>query len=427
MKYYGKFLGLTLAGPLVGLALVATPFAAASAAEEDGKQRPTKRGDLVESYDADGVPFNGFKIFPKLVIEEAFNSNIFKDSADEVDDFVTEISPSVNVNSDWTRHMLSFYAGGDFGIYADSSDDDYVDYNVGAEGRFDASRALTLQGGVRHEMLHEERGGDDVGVDAAEPVEYDKTSFAGDVKYQPNRASFTVGGSVDLYDYEDNPVLGSVDANNDDRDRTKLEGFVRFGYEVQEGYEAFIVGSVNDIDYDDNVDDAGQNRDSDGYEIQAGVAVDLSRLIRANASVGYLDQTFSDPTLSDANGVAADLDLIWAVTPLINVRATAGRSVEETTTANVSSTLVSRIGFGADYQFRRNIELVADFTASNTEYQGDPDNRDDDKIGIIGSVNWKINKYLFSRASYQFETRDSNISTEDYDLHVAMVNLGLQF
>jgi hypothetical protein len=411
-----------LATAIAGLAgsFAAVPAVAADEAQAKAEQDPAK-----ESFKAQGIRVGTLKLFPRVQVEEVHNDNIFKEQNGAKGDWITKVTPNLSLRSDWNRHSLRLDAKTEVGRYSDKSDNDYEDYDLRARGRMDGSKALTISGDIRTRHQHEDRGDDDVATTAKNPVEYDRRDGELNVKYKPNRFGVTVKGRINDYDYDDNVNINGTTTNNDDRDRQDLIGELRLGYEVQAGYEAYVRGIYNERDYDAQVDDAGVNRDSDGYNVQAGLAVDLTRLVRADVAVGYMSQDYTATTLKDPSGFSADANIRWSLTELTALRFTASRTVNETTTANVSSTVGTNFGLGLDHEFLRNLTASADVKYANSEQQGGT--RDDDTLTFSVKMDYSLNRNVFLGAKYKWEERDSNQNANDYKQQQVMLRVGAQY
>lgn len=406
----------SLGGVLVVCAVLPAALVNAQTADHGGG------GD---DYTPRGARLGGFLLYPKLVLEESYDDNIYTANTNETDDFITKVTPSLNLRSDWNRHSLRFDAKADIVRYLDQDPDDYEDYDLRARGRADASKAMKISADARYRLLHEERGSDDVASDASAPVEYSRANGELKAEYKPNRFGLTIGTTLNEYDYDDNQTIGGGTTNNDDRDRTQWTALLRAGYEIQDGYEAYLNAAYNDRNYDDAVDDNGFNRDSDGYKIQAGLAVDLTRLIRADVGLGWMEQDYTDVQLKDASGWSADGRVRWNVTQLTALRATLSRAINETTSTDVSSTLVTTVGVGVDHEFLRNLIAKADISNANSDYQGTT--RKDDKLTLSAGVDYKVNRNFFGGLKYTYEDRDSNINTNNYSNNIVKLTVGAQF
>lgn len=392
------------------------------AAEE--KAKDSKQAE----YDAKGLPVGSFRAFPKLDVSVMRDSNIYKEQTGESDDTIVNLKPSLSLRSDWNRHALRFDAALDDAKFQSAGANDYTTYDLRLRGKADISKAANAKIELRHKTGAEARGGDDVGADATAPVDTVTQTIGLDLEYKPNRLGVRVGASQDDYDYDDNRTTAGGTTNNDDRDRKDTEAYIRLGYDIQDGYEAYAIYTGNERDYNDARDDAGVNRDSDGYNAQAGLSVELTKLLRADMSAGYMSQNYTAATLKDVSGWSADANIRWSMTPLTTVRGTVSRSIGETTTGGVSATLATNYGVGLDHEFMRNLTLKADAKFSNSDYVGDTtNNREDDKTTYSIGLDYKLNRNFFAGAKAAYEKRDSNVNTNDYDRTQYTVNVGVQF
>lgn len=374
-----------------------------------------------------GIRAGAFTIFPSIPVETTYNDNIFKTASDTESDFITTISPQVAVRSNWSRHLMSVRVASEFGRYADSGDDDYVEYNAAMRGRIDVSSALVLNGALNFTHDNEERGDDDSPEGASEPGSSDAYQISGSVKYKPNRFAVTVRADAKKSDFDDVSTNGGGTVNNDDRDRTVYNASIRTGYDIQDGYEAYVQYGINIRDYDVSVDDTGLNRNSDGYDIRSGLAIDLTRLLRADLAVGYKEQSYDDPTLSNEDTFFGSAQVRWRPTPLLTVRANLRQTIDETTAAETSGKLTSNVGLGASYEILRNLVGNGDIGYRESESLGDPLNRTDKDYTLGLGLTYKPNRFVHGNIRYDYETRDSNIIGAEYDQNRFTLGVTFQY
>ena len=62
-----------------------------------------------------GVRAGGFLIFPKVELGTSYDDNVFATENNEEGDFLFQVLPTVTVESDFNRHLLSFSAGANVG------------------------------------------------------------------------------------------------------------------------------------------------------------------------------------------------------------------------------------------------------------------------------------------------------------------------
>ena len=117
-------------------ALIAFGDATPAFAQTDSRTT-TVQGRERPELDALGVRAGGFTAFPSLEVEGTYDDNIFLDETGEIDDFVTKITPTLRLNSNWSSHSLRFSGTGDIVRYADNSAEDNETFKLRADGVID--------------------------------------------------------------------------------------------------------------------------------------------------------------------------------------------------------------------------------------------------------------------------------------------------
>lgn len=409
-------------------ALAATALVAHAQVPRGDQPIPESRqGETVASrprpdFDPRGARTGSFLIFPKLTITAISDDNIFSESTNEVEDSLAVVSPGVEVRSVFSRHALNLNTRADIGRYADEDSEDYDDFTLGIDGRLDIRRTTNVFGGVDFRELHEDRGSPD-DVNGISPTEFDVGSANVGYFQRFGRLSVQLQGIFDQYDFDDTPATFGV-INNDDRDRDESRALFRFGYEIVPNYEAVFSARYNRIDYDSPVGDDGFNRDSDGQEFAAGVAIEFTNVTSAELLVGNVTQDFDDVLLENINDSEFRLGVTWNVTRLTTIQAFAVRNLEQTTVVGASAILQSRTGISVDHELRRNLLINLGLTATEQDFVGiDRTDRLDD--AIVG-VKWLINPKFFAGIRYSFRDRDPDVPTEEFKKNRLMIQLGGQ-
>jgi hypothetical protein len=372
-----------------------------------------------EDYSAQGAHVGSFVFYPSVQITETRNDNLFSDATGKKSDWVTDVLPTLKLDSDWNNHSLKLKADADVRRHKKYSGEDVEEYGLSADARFDVREATKITLGAGQDWKTEERSSPDDSGDA-KPGEYTKLSLDAGFSHQPNRVSIALDGTYDKSDYDD-----TTSSNNDDRDRTEVEGTLRVGYEIVPEYEAFVTASYNNRNYKDAVDDAGTNRDSKGYSVHVGTAVDFSGVLDGDAAVGYMAQNYTDASLQDPAGWSADVSLTWTPTELTKIKGTLSRAIDETTTGGVSALVNTSYGVTVDHELRRNISLGAQAKISSNEQEGATTS--DDTLTLGANVDYKINRNFYTGLDYQRKDKDSTTDTSDYVENTFKVTLGLQF
>lgn len=409
-----------LAGAALALGLAATGAWAQSARDFSVKQRPRPEfqplcvpTDLGLSGE-DGA--SGFLVCPKLKMSTVYEDNVFRVDEDEEDDISVRAAPQVAVRSNWANHAVSLLARGEVSRYADLTNNDWEDFEARLRGRLDIREDLYAVARGSYGRFHEDRGDPDAAPGIAGVNQYFQARESLQLTYQPTDLEFRLEARGTQYDWQDN---GPID--NDGRDRGEYETALRAGMEFREEFLIFVEPSYNIRRYRLARDAAGFDRDSQGFEVRAGVRYDVTGLTYLEASAGYFRQTFEDPRFETADGVAVGVDMTWNPTDLVTVDLSVGRSVEETTQLGVSSIVRSRAGAGLQYEIA--YDLLFDGFASYRldDFRGT--SREDESLLGRAGLTYLMNEYLSWGLRYTYNERTSTLSGAGFTSNTAMVTV----
>jgi hypothetical protein len=383
----------------------------------DVKRRPRPE------YDAEGVPVGSFLLYPSVEVGEYYDSNVYATETNEEDDFVTTYVPSISLVSDWNNHAFGANAYVAGGLFADHSDENFTDYGVSAGGRLDVRRSTSLFALTSWDHLHEDRGSPE-DVNGDEPSRYDQFAFGLGGGTRQGRFSFGLDGNYTHLDFENVTDRSGNFVNQQDRNQSIYEGIARFGYEFKSDYEAFVEANYTAVEYDNNPDDNGFNRNNDGWRLDGGVAFNITDTLAGDVYVGYLERSFDDPAFQDASGLDLGGDIYWSITPLTSAHALVFRGFDETTQNGASSILQTTALVEVSHELRRNVILGASAGYTNYDYEGITRNDDVWSVGADGR--YLINQNFYFGGNADYVTRDSNAPTESYDQFLIGVYVGAQ-
>jgi hypothetical protein len=395
-------------------------------------------------YQAQGLHMGSFNVFPKLEINNEYNSNIYKKDKNSapgsvVDSYIAHFKPGVAIKSDWNRHALNLTFNSDLPQYATQGDqNDYEDLFTRLDGRLDVVRDSHLDTGFTYNSLHEDRGSPDQ-INGKGPTFFDTKGVDAFYTHKVNRMSVKAGLDTIRYDYQDVLTLANIPLAMSSRNRWEHMPAIRLGYEIQPEYEAFVKFVHKEAEYDGLVLSNGlgtaYNRNSSGYNVLGGLAFDLTDLITGDMSVGYLQRSYESAQFSDISGVNGFVNLKWRPTALTTVNGKLSHDINETTQAGVAGILATTLGLSAEHEVLRNVVVRAGGSFTNNDYQGfdatglpaNLKNRNDAVYGANVGAKYLLNRNFSTDLSYIYQSRDVNYAFSNYEVNQVMLNLRGQF
>lgn len=436
---------LIMSSLLAGTALA--PSALAQDASAEGDEVMSVYDRYRPDYNAPGIRTGSFLFYPSIDGVVKYDSNIFaqdKDAAEAgargevVGDVLAQIKPSFNLVSDWSSDYFRLFADADIAKYMDEGTEDYEDFTIGASGRKDISRGMSITADVSYREGHEDRGAPNANGNQVEPTTLSvfdaKLGFVRDVSV----ISLAVDGSYTRREFDNIANQGDTTSNNDRRNRDRMKIQARVGYELPSGYEAFIRGSIDRVEYDNSKQVAvlpvtagavrGPQRNSDGVEIVGGATFDITGKARGEVFVGYMERAYDSDTLGSTDGINFGAELLWNVSGLTSFTGSVKRSIDETVitdpdSGDASSGITSTLFSGrVEHELRRNVLLHAN--ASYTRLQFELIDRDDDMFNVGAGARYLINRNLSAGVSYDYNSRSTEDSLDqDFTRHALMVNV----
>ena len=380
-------------------------------------------------YEATGQKAGGFTLYPRVTVDFEHNDNIYASATGKVDDNIWRVKPELAVRSDWSRHALGFFAGGNIIRYSDNGTEDAEEYTLSANGRVDIARGSNITGSVQTQHLVEPRTNPTSPSAAAEPVEYDLNQGSIVLTKEFNRLRL-IGRVEDKdFNYDDVrrtvPLAGVATIDQDFRDRNELTYGGKAEYAVSPDTALYVSALGNKKDYDDNT--VATDRTSDGYVLGVGANFDVSELVRGDVQVGYMKQSYDNPLFTDIDGFSALGRLEWFPTQLTTVGLNGSRSIEESTAVGSQGYISNNIGASIDHELLRNVLLSAAYTHGKDNYKGV--DRDDKRDNFSATATYLLNRRVGLFLTYNYLKQESSgaASGASFKDNKLIASVALQF
>ena len=402
-------------------AAVAVAMAAGMLPPPAGGQEP-ERGVTVQErprpdYHALGLRVGGFLVFPSIGTQLRHDDNIYRADEGETGDSVASLRPSVRAASQWSNHELVLEAAAEADRYRRLRNENSTDWFAQAAGRLDVTRRTHVRSDLRLERGHEDRG-DPSAAAGAQPGTWVRGVAGVGASHRLNRLGFDAEARLVDLAYHAAPSKR--------RDRREFEVSVRAGYQLVSEYEAFVRAIRRDRRYDRRP--RRYDRDSEGWELVAGTALDLGGIISGEVFAGYLAQSYDDPALRRIEGWTFGGSVDWNLTPLTTVSGLVRRSAEESVLA-ASGFLATHAEVRADHELLRNLLLRAGVQLTRNDYEAAAGaaGRNDEILRVSAGGTWLVNRRIHVDFGYRFATRESTVARDNYDAGIASASLRLQF
>jgi len=402
-------------------------------------------------YDPLGIRLGSFIVHPSLGVTGTFDSNVFATQSGAKSDFYATENPGVSVASDWNRHSLAFTATGQFKQYATHSSENVNNGATDLRGRYDISNGQYFIADAGYTLQHEDRASPDSTANQAHPTEYHVTGAYLAYVRELTRIGLRVDGTVTSYDFNSQFTDTGILVPENDRDRIEYVLAPRASYEFIPGYQAFVrgVGNIRRYNQQDQtllhpdpgdftITNPSARRNSAGWEVDVGTAIEITRIITAEIYAGFLHQEYQSPLFTDTNSPAFGGNLLWNVTPLTSVKGSFSQSVAETTLVNVTQTgpgtFVTQAASGSretnvqltvEHELLRNVLLTGAIGYVHDDYRGI--SRVDDTYGGNIGARYLMNRNIRLTADLSYSKRDSSVVGAGYDRVIGIVGATVGF
>lgn len=376
---------------------------------------------LAHGQEADGLGIRAgaFMVQPQTTLGIIYSDNVFAADDDEESDFITTISPSVSIDSGWSRHALGIDLATTAGIYADNSSENFVDTSIAVAGRLDVRRETAIQAQVSFARNHEERGDPNTLLENDEPAIFTVASGEAFVLHGSGRISVRAGASVQQFRYSEVDLVGGGSITQDERNNRRFEVSGRVSYELRPEVIPFVEVAYNVRDFFEQ-DANPVDRDSDGIRVGIGTGVILPGNFNGEVFAGWLEQDV-DEEGRDISDVWFGGQVDWEVTRLTSLSANLTRTIEESVDPNVTGITQTDFTGTIDHELRRNVRLGGFLGVIDQQFEGA--DFDDQFFEYGARVEYLWNRHL--DAEFRVSRKDRNSDEDARESDITLIYLGV--
>lgn len=315
--------------------------------------------DVTERARQDFAPVGGrlgsFFLYPTLDVTADYDDNIFGVDGGKVGDVLITTKVGASLESRWSRHRLSVDGYELVNRYTNLKSQNSEGYGGHLGGQYDIDHASRALLDVSYSRGPEDRLSVN-GVNASEePIIFSVLSAS--ARVDKGFGQFVVTGRAqhNRFNYEDGRTFGGFVFPQAFRNlrRDLFTGIVQ--YKAQGGLTAIVAATYDTLDYPilTLVD-----RNSTGYRIEAGVGIELSKVLSGEIRIGYLSRNNVDPAVRNPSGLSFFANMLWNVTRTVSLRLNADRDIDQSGSTIAAGNIRSEVKLTGGWEARRNVIVL---------------------------------------------------------------------
>lgn len=370
--------------------------------------------DSTDTY----ITKSGTQVTPSLSVDTKYDDNIYNQTDDGTSSAIWVVKPEINLTIDSGINSISFDAGLNSGIYAESSDDNYLDGNAAIAAHIESGKSHRFDFTASGALITEQRGsGLSEGAfnPDADLISYSDLLLTATYEYglrstQARIAFTTEAGSTD---YSSNNVIDTSDSdvmNN------------LFGSTFYYGTNAFTEVSLT-VNGDYIRYDTAALKDSDVYNALLGLKWQGSSAITLDGKLGVEFKQFANAEIDDFDGLTWDIGAKWQPLDYTTFYLSTTQGSQDPDTADGSYLVERDFDLSWVHAWNSKFDTSLAVAYQQDEYENEVNNRLDEYWKYTASVDYSFTQWLDASLYAEMINNDSNELNISYDKFVTGLNL----
>ena len=313
-----------------------------------------------------GIAMGPYTLYPSLEILGGYDDNVFATSAPTTGSLFTVVKPQLELKSEWLNHSIRVVAAGGFGFYASAPTQNFQNYSLMADGKLEIREDFYITAKIGAMRATEALGTPNVSF-AQAPTVVDSVPIEFSLYQKFNRFFYQLTGSAIRYWFYDYSTITETGLPGTSRDRTDYAETLRLGYEVYDGTSVWIAPGLQQSVYQQFVNAAGQQRDSQGWVFPVGMTTRLGPKSQLEGFVGYQTQTYiADGTSTGA--MTFGLSGSWNGYEPLTLRPQFLRSINQSALANYQNYVSTTLGVDFTYDVHGPWQAIGGTSINSADY-----------------------------------------------------------
>lgn len=383
-------------------------LAPVSAHAQDAALLPEEKPQIIEhntavtervqpGYEASGFDLGSFTLSPSMKVSGIYDDNILGLAQNAESDAILRLQPDLSIQSNWTRNSLSFDAGGTIDRYATHSNQNVADYDLSSAGVLQITRDLVARAAVRVESDHQSPLSQDIFAETINPIAYTKQSGAIALTQDFGRLRISTDATVAHYNYQNGQMLDGSLYEADTSDNVTYRVGVRVSYAQSSSLAWFVRALYDNRNFSVSTPTVPL-RDSQGYQLLAGVDFEPAALIRGSIGVGYIQQIYRNNFYTSFAGFGFNGKVQFFPTQLTTVTVAGDRSVQDSGIPGSGGYLSTNGSIRVDHELLRQLLLGASVGYQYNVFHNL--DRRDGRVAVGANSTYRMNRNVSLELNY---------------------------
>lgn len=360
---------------------------------------------------------NGILVTPLVSTGYKYDNNIFSQSSDTKSSGIFTVVPSVNLLLEDGINSYSVDLAVSSGTYLSSSDDNYLNTNLGFGVHLEPSSQNRFDITGEANWLSEPRGTgitEGLGDSVSEPLTYAEQKFGAVYEYGALSTAARVDFGVDYY----NKGYTNFTDVTKFRDYDSIKLASTLYYSTGASTDVLFEISRDAIGYDEIITKE-TNRSSTDYRALVGVKWEATALTSGEVKLGYQEKDFDSAARSNFTGLSWDASVTWQPLTYSTIDFTTSRAARD---PNVVGDYIKESLYSVSWQHNWSEKVSTQLLTSYTDEVYSGVTRSDDTTILSASVNYALLRWLDVSAFAEFTDKNSTESNIFFDKSVVGVN-----
>lgn len=371
-----------------------------------------------------GIALGDGRLYPKFRLEAFHDDNLTSVASNEIKTFGLFFSPGLayELKGAKKRFLADYNLSG--ATHESSRRDDYIDHRALLGYEYTPTSRVSL--GVEGEYFdsHDPRGAgaaEGSGIIQDMPDEWHHVRLGGNLAYGASAARARFEADIDFTDkdYDNNRDVTAV------RDREDIAATGRLYYRLLPKTSLLLEGRATRYDYDRA---APNSASLDGLTSEALLGITWEGTFKTTgaARFGYIRKDFDAAGRRAGESFAWELGVQWRPRSYSIFNLNTARNFQETNGAGdfIIDDSVS-LSWAHSWSERLRTRLL--FSFARNDFEADDTGRADERLSAGADVVYALGDHLEIGLGYDYEQRDSNQNTFDYQRNIVRIFAAVAF